>query len=190
MKSVNPVFGKDYIPGDVYFVWTDNSFLSHGIAWFEYRSEFLKVKNKVSHCGIVCGDGKGIAAQPGGVDYEYLNAIFNNPHKHIFFREPCMLQAYSAQATINYAKNQIGRKYDYGLFLGMAVANSFVSKFFTENFRKKILDVFDSKRKVVCSELVAECLFYGHLSYYKYFKLMPSELAALCIFKKLKIIVD
>lgn len=190
MKSVKPVFGVDYVAGDVYFVWTDKSFLSVGIAWFEYRSEFLSAKNKVSHCGIVIGDGKGISAQPQGVDYEDLNKIFDDPNKHIFFREPTMLSAWTADKTVKYAENQLGRKYDYGLFAAFALANSTAGKLFSEKMKRKILDFFDSKTKVVCSELACECLYFGGLSYYKYFKLMPSELADLIIFKKLKNIID
>ena len=186
MKNKMPVYGKDYVAGDVYFVWTDKSFLSAGIAWFEYREEFLKVKNKVSHCGIVVGVGKGISAQPQGIDYEDLDEIIKNENKHIFFREPTMLWSYGSKKIINYAKNQIGRKYDYGLFLGFAVINSTIGKLFTEKFKRKILNLFNSKSRLICSEFAAECLFYGGLSYYHYFKIMPSELMDLCVFKKLK----
>jgi len=187
MKSVKPVYGKDYMAGDVYFVWTDRSFLSLGIAWFEYRSEFLTAKEKVSHCGIVVGEGKGISAQPQGIDYEDLYAIFDDSDKHVFFREPLMLQAYSAEATVRYAENQLGRKYDYGLFCAFALVNSSFGKLFTDKFKKRILNFFNSDEKLVCSEFAAECLFYGGLSYYKHFQIMPSELADLIIFKKIKI---
>jgi hypothetical protein len=187
MINKKPVYGVDYKPGQVYFTYTDHSFISVGIAWFQYRSEFLKAKDKVSHCGIVIAEGQGISAQPQGIDYEDLNAIFDNPDKHIFFREPIMLDCWGASKTIEYAKTKIGIKYDFGLFIGFAIVNSTIGKLFTDNFKKKILDIFGSDAKLLCSEYASESLFYGGLSYYSNFKITPYEFVDLIIFKKIKI---
>ena len=186
MRSQTPIYGQDYKAGQVYFVFDDMSIISNGIAWFEYRLEFLKVKNKVSHCGIVCGENQGIAALTKGIGYEDLNSYFSNPHKHIFFREPYLLDGFGPDHIVRWCKNNIGKKYDFRLFIACAIVNSTVGKWLSERIRFEILRCFDAKDRYICSEFVTAALYYNRFYHNDNFRLMPSEILMSGIFKDFK----
>jgi hypothetical protein len=181
-----PIYGVNYSAGDFYFVYTDNSFISRGIAWFEYRSEIFLVKNKVSHVGIVIGEGRGISATSKGIAVEDLNECFDSKHRHIFFREVRDITFEQRTKLIEFAHDNLGRKYDWPLIAGFALINSTVGRMLPESMRMFLLKKFNSYERLVCSEFASEALNFAKVISLKNTLLCPSDLIMLDIWKNFK----
>jgi hypothetical protein len=89
--SVLPEFGVNYNVGYIGFTYTDNSFISKGIAWFTRwaKGENLDVPNvPLSHVIVVTGPDTCAEATVPRSKETPIQEYFDAPHTHIFFRKP------------------------------------------------------------------------------------------------------
>lgn len=163
--SVKPEFGVNYKNGYIGFTFTDNSFISNGIAWFD-RWEKGKNSNlpdlNLSHAFIVSGRNECIEALDTGVTLSPLTKFFDDPHTHICFRKPLGLTEEIADRMLLDASRLLGSPYDFILVAGHAVSDSFGGKLLEEITNGKSRDLitwlFETKGKYICSELIAEIM--------------------------------
>ncbi|MFA5385752.1 MAG: hypothetical protein WC364_14045 [Eubacteriales bacterium] len=158
--QINPEYGVNYKSGQIYCTYRETA-LSAGISWFEYKDGKTPEFEKVTHVGICISATIGISAQPQGIDFENLTAIFQDPHTRIFFVEPKLLDSLGPWPLIGSMISRVGEKYDYKIFAGFALVNSWLGKFLSAARKEKILQWFDDKNKVVCSQVVAQELLKG-----------------------------
>lgn len=163
--SVKPQFGVNYKVGYVGFTFTDNNFVSNGIAWFTRweKGENKDVPNlNISHCFIVDGENECIEATNPTVCVSPLTKYFNNPHTHVSFRKPLGLTELTGHLMALDASHQLGKPYDYSLIVGHAIDDTFLGKLVDEitddKSREFLTWVFSTKGKLICSELIASVL--------------------------------
>ena len=156
-----PVWGKNIKPGYIGFTFTDDSFISDGIAWFT-RQKDLDIK--VSHTFVVGYRPMGLieAHVETGVRAWSIEDYINDPKTHLFFRKPKGLTDTMTQLIIDTAEVRIGAKYDKSLILGHMLSNTFLGRLLVRmigNIPEKILTAAtNNPEEWICSELVANCL--------------------------------
>ena len=163
--SVKPEFGVNYNNGFMGFSFTDNSFVSNGIAWFD-RWEKGKHSNlpdlNLSHTFIVSGKNECIEAIDTGVSLSPLSKFFDDPHTHVCFRKPLGLTDAIATRMLLDASKLLGSPYDFVLIAGHAISDTFGGKLLDEITKGKSRDLitwlFETKGRYICSELCAEVL--------------------------------
>ena len=163
--SVKPQFGVNYKVGYIGFTFTDNNFISNGIAWFTRweKGENTDVpKLNLSHCFIVDSENECIEATENGVVTSPLTKYFNNPHAHVSFRKPIGLTELTGHLMALDVSHQLGKPYDYVLIVGHAIDDTFLGKLFDkitdDKSREFITWVFSTKGRFICSELVAAAM--------------------------------
>lgn len=138
---------------------TDESFLGRAIRWFERRE--VRGGVKVSHAFVCMGDGDIIEAQASGVVWARLEKYFK-PGKTLVFRSPYGYTPQIGASIAEAARFRLGMKYDYGLIVGDALADSYtgflLNKVFRDWPRRAVNRLLGSERKLICSELAAVCL--------------------------------
>lgn len=157
--QINPKYGENYRAGQIYCCYEIAHPISMGISWFSYKSGGTPEFEKVSHVGVCVGPGLGVSAQPHGVDWEDLFAIFDDPRRRIFFIEPKKLVELGHIPLTNSMIARVGQKYDFKLILGFGIVNSWLGRKLPERVRKEILRFFDCKDTTVCSQIIAEELY-------------------------------
>lgn len=160
--SVLPEFGVNYNVGYIGFTYTDNSFISKGIAWF---TRWDQGKNRgvpdvpLSHVIVVTGDGMCAEATVPKSKETPLSEYFNDPHKHVFFRKPVGWTDDLGKRISWEAICRVGFTYGYTSIVGHALANNFVGKalgFVTFGLTTKLFKrAFDKKNQFICSEYAA-----------------------------------
>jgi len=157
-NSKDPVYGENYKRGYIGFGYGQTHFVSKGIAYFTRLNRLSDVK--VSHAFIVTGSNSCVEARVhGGVQDASLCQYFDDEEYQIFFRKPLNLTTAIADAIIAAAQTQIGCKYDTALLLSQAVSGSFAGKIlnraFGNNIDNMLGSLMNSKKRWICSELVA-----------------------------------
>lgn len=151
----NPKYKKDYKPGQIFFSFTKDNFISKGISVF---TNFERKTIRVSHCGIIISDKECLeAAQPGGVQVSnFIEKYVQDPHTIIYVREPRNLTKLAAKKMEIWGKQHVGKDYAVKGFIGSSIYNLLGLTFIP--FIRKIKNPMNSDNKYFCSELVAECL--------------------------------
>lgn len=160
--SVKPEFGVNYKVGYIGFTFTDNNFVSNGIAWF---TRWDKGKNpdvptlNLSHNFIVSNENECIEATTPSVCFSPLTKYFDNPHTHVCFRKPLGMTELTGHLMALDASHQLGKPYDYSLIAGHALSDTLVGKLLEEITDEKsrifLTWLFENKKRFICSELVA-----------------------------------
>lgn len=163
--SVKPQFGVNYKVGYIGFTFTDNNFISNGIAWFTRWEKGLNpdVPNiNISHTFIVDGENECIEATSPTVCVSPLSKFFDNPHTHVCFRKPLGMTELTGHLMALDASHQLGKPYDYSLIVGHAIDDTFLGKLFDKITDDKGRDfltwVFNNKGRFICSELIAAAM--------------------------------
>jgi len=159
IKSVQPIFGDNggnYDVGYVGFCYTDNSFISQGIAWFtRWDKEHMP---PVSHTFIVTGSNSCIEAQAKGVVPADLTQYFNTPHVHVFFRKPVGWTLDLGNKIVAKGASKIGVRYNFASIITDLIAGStighYLNKWFN-NWPNKIVSYSVGWIGMVCSTFVA-----------------------------------
>lgn len=157
--QIKPIYGINYRAGQIYCCYEIGSTISGGISWFSYKTGDTPELEKISHVGVCIGEGRGVSAQPQGIDIENLNNIFNDPKRRIFFVEPVLLDTLGAEPLVQGIINRIGEKYDWKLILGFGIVNSWFGKMLSDRIKAEILRIFNCKGRAVCSEVLAQELY-------------------------------
>lgn len=152
IKSVVPQYGVNYDIGYIGFTFTDDSFISQGIAWFERWDRTSPIK--VSHTFVVAGPDNTIEALAEGVVQSDLDKYFNDPHVHVFFKKPKPFNSIIAKGIVIEASKHIGEKYCYSLIVADAIDRSFIGHMLGLNVTK----YFEHRKEEICSQLVGEVL--------------------------------
>lgn len=163
--SVAPQFGENYRVGDIGFTYTDNSFISKGIAWF---TKWDQGKNPdvpdipISHVFVVSGENECIEATLPKVKRTPLDHYFTKSSTHVFFRRPVDLTDEIAARIVVAAASKIGQRYGIVQLVGHAIAGSVPGKvigWMTGGwFTRAAKTAFENKSQMICSELGAYAL--------------------------------
>lgn len=163
--SVSPQFGVNYRVGDIGFTFTDNSFVSMGIAWFTKWDQGTNpdVPNiPVSHVFVVSGENECIEATLPKVKRTPLDYYFEKNHTHVFFRRPVGLTDEIGDRIVAAAATKVGLRYGTVQLVGHAIAGSIPGKvlgFLSFGLFTKIAkSAFEKKSQFICSELGAYAL--------------------------------
>lgn len=156
------MWGVNYMRGWVFFTFTDDNFVSEGIAWFT-RPHLLKPDDRpVSHTGITTGPNGTIEALQQGVVESDLAKYFNDPHVHIFFRCPQGYTEDMGNTIVTAAAGYLGEGYGYPLIVANFLAKNILGRIINKlafNWPNRAVSwLLDSKRQAICSELVAMAL--------------------------------
>jgi hypothetical protein len=161
IKSLHPVYGKNYKIGYIGFTFDDASIVSHGIAYFTRWTRMSQIK--VSHALVVTGDNQCVEALMGkGVVEQPLSKYFDNPKRHIFFRKPRRYTHQVGTRIAETAAEQVGAKYDRLLIAAQAMQGCFLGRWVRAVFGEKpdrfVSRLLNGKDKWICSELAAYAL--------------------------------
>ena len=162
ITSVLPEFGANYNVGYIGFTYTDNNFISKGIAWF---TRWDKGKNPdvpnvpLSHVIVVTGQDTCTEATVPRSKETPLQEYFDAPHTHIFFRKPTGWTDDMGTRISWSTLNRMGWTYGYTSIVGHALANNIFGKalgwatfgWTTKMFKR----AFDRKNQAICSEFAA-----------------------------------
>ncbi len=163
MKTVQPVFEKDYQSGSTIFVRKDNNIISKGIIWFQSVDE--STSWIATHVLLVLNKKFGIEAAEKGIAICSLDEYFNDPKCQVVCRKPVDLDLKISFEAINYAYKLKGRPYDYvalGLGYPLMILSG-LSRWL--KFLRKLPVPFHIPGARVCSAFVADC--YKHTDRYK-----------------------
>jgi len=158
VRSVEPVFGKNYDAGWSFGTYKDESFISSGIAWFTRWDEQGPLP--VSHVGIVVSENHVIEShRTTGVAEAPLEKYFNDPHTHIYFRKPRDLDQKTVSRLSAALVSQLGAKYDMGLIKAHLLAGTFLGHWLDElvhgRLEQWLCQVSETEGAFICSELTA-----------------------------------
>ena len=162
ITSVKPEWGKNYNIGYIGFQFTDDSMLSEGIAYFSRWERMSDIK--VSHCFVITGEHEVTEALTDkGVSTSPLGERFQDPHCHVFFREPVNYTIGLGARIARDAKAEVGSPYDFELIAGHLIVDSWVvhrllSKSTQERVKAQVLKYADDPSGFICSELAAYSL--------------------------------
>lgn len=178
--TLKPEYGVSYKAGQLYFTGRDGNPIHFGITWFSYKGDYHNIPDieQFSHVGICIGERKGIEATPDkGVTYCDLNDRFNDKNCRIVFREPKKLDELGPDPLIKAAESYLGTKYDFKLFAGFALVNSWLGrKVLSDRAKLEVLRWFDAKDRVLCSEYGMCCLYKGNYTDDGNTMIIPREL--------------
>lgn len=161
IQSRVPAYGDNYRIGYIGFSFDDASVVSRGIAYLTRWTRMGEVK--VSHALIVAGDGLCVEAQMGrGVVVQTLDAYFDAPHVHLFFRKPRGHTAEIGGRIAAAARAQVGAKYDNLLIAAQAMQGCFLGRWVRAVFGDRpdevVSRLLDDPTRWICSELAAYAL--------------------------------
>jgi hypothetical protein len=160
VKSIKPKWGENYDFGFIGFSYSDKSFISRGIAYFERWTRLSDIK--VSHTFVVSGPDEVIEAQPKGVVRATLSQYFNNPHALVFFRKPVGWTPEMGRRIVSAAEDNLGDAYGFSVILARFLANNCVGHVLNRLLGsvpdRLVTRLLDSRHQMICSELVAHCL--------------------------------
>ncbi len=156
MKSVNPIYGKDYAPGYTLFTRKDGNFISDGIVWFQSLQEVAQFS--ASHVLLVINEKLGIESAEKGVEFCNIQDYFNDTSMEVVCREPKALDAFAIYQMLTKAfemeKNEV--PYDYTAYLGFIPSLFFRFTNWIKILRKLPIP-FHWPGAVVCSGFVSAC---------------------------------
>ena len=160
VESHIPQYGVNYRPGYIGFTFTDNSFVSLGIAYFT-RHELSRIP--VSHAFVVAGNDRLVEAHAlRGVAYDTISKYFNDPHVHVFFRKPLGWTERMGNAIAHSAERKIGCAYGYGLIAADLAADTWAgywaNRICQQWPRRFFCWLLNSPAAFICSELAAYAL--------------------------------
>ena len=161
IQTVKPIYGKNYDEGWIGFTYTNSSFISQGIAWFERWDNRRGLP--VSHVLLITGPNSLIeSTTPKGVSERDLQGLFDKPDTLFIALKPKGLNHKIAKELVEEAKKYVGYRYDYSLIVGNFITSNFIGKFFNfvtrGYFNKGVLKIFDKSKMKICSEFVATVL--------------------------------
>jgi hypothetical protein len=158
-----PSYGDNYDVGYIGFTSpvTQQDVISVGIAYFENYHRLSDIS--VTHAFIVTGENTCIEALMGkGVVEDPLQAYFNDPKTHIFFRKPADYTRDTGHRIAESARPELGKKYDDLLIAAYALRGSFFGRFVQDIFGKApttdLNDFLHTNGRWICSELAAHCM--------------------------------
>jgi hypothetical protein len=154
IQYVQPQYGVNYNKGYIGFTFDTADPVSHGIAYFQKWQRYQALS--VAHCFIVSGRDSMIEATFPRVREHHLDPIFQNPKRYVFFRKPKGLTPDIADRLIEAATRLIGDPYELDLLVAHAAAHTFLGRIL--RLKNKLVNLFDSPDKWICSELVAHCM--------------------------------
>jgi hypothetical protein len=186
--QLDPVFGKNYKEGQVYFVYSTKEPYSKGISFFTYnKEERNNIVGTPTHCGICIGENTGIAALDDGVIFEDLGKIFQDKNKRIFFREPILFDEETRNLILTYCKYLLGIEYDWKLAAGIGICNTTLVRTLLSPVKiKKLLQKFNSEDKLICSEFVMYVMYHAEVTTDNDFLRTPREVFEHRMFKEWK----
>jgi len=152
----NPEFERDYKKGYIFFSYTTDSILSKGIALFTQNE--MENKIPVSHCGIIINENECIESVfPDGVKKSNFIKDYVEPDNVVVFLcKPRDLDIISQNRIESEAEYHIGKPYaKYGA-IGSAIWQ--ILGFTWIPWLRKRRNIFNSKKKMFCSELCATAL--------------------------------
>lgn len=162
LAGVSPSWGKNYAPGFVGFTFYDRNLISIGIAWFSREGWFKMSKHPVSHTFVVSGADECIEALPSGVVRSPLSKYFNDPHCHVFFKQPRAYDPDLGASIISAAAEHLGDKYNFRLiaanFAAKCMAGRIVNKLSFGGWNRLLCWAASSKHLEICSTVVAQAL--------------------------------
>lgn len=151
LKSIPNVYGKTYRKGQSFFTFKDNNLISIGIAFYTKGNKPLW--NTWSHTGKVVGENLGIESSNGKVHLVDLTKYFDDPHCHISFREPYLLDKLGSEHFEDAAEKYLGTKYDYSLIIGQWIVNSkVIGSLMSDKTKQRVLKEFNRRNKMICCE--------------------------------------
>lgn len=157
IRSVVPKFEDNYDVGWIGFQFTDNSFVSNGIAWFERWDRLGDIR--VSHCFVVSGYNKCIEALAHGVTESTLEERFADPHVHVFFRVPLTWDQKLGESIVASAREHLGHKYGYALIVAHFLASTLIGRLvnkLTGGWPNRLMTrICNGRLSEICSELMA-----------------------------------
>lgn len=161
IQSITPKFGENYDVGYIGFTFTADNIVSDGIAYFERWNRMSDIK--VAHTFVVTGENELVEAHiDTGVKADCISKYFNDPHTRVFFREPVGWNRLLGENIALAALSKQGEKYNVGLIVADAAAETFLGYWLNKIFRKwpekVICWLFDFRNTMICSELVAFAL--------------------------------
>lgn len=151
-------FGINYDIGYDAFTAHPKDFLTAGINWFE-RWDALPGFPPASHALKIVGEDTTVEALAHGVVYGKLSVYLNDPECALMVRRPSGWTPDIGNRLKLAAESHIGERYNYGLIVMMALAHTYlghgIDELFHGKFSKWLEELADSKRKSICSQMVA-----------------------------------
>jgi len=163
MKTIQPVYGRDFAPGYTLFI-KNTRLISQGIEWFESLEEACDFI--ASHVCLVVNENTGVECAEHGVQYTTLTDYFDNTNIQVVCREPEGLDGLTIGQVLDCAGKMYDNHtpYDYtGLvgFIGIIIIK--LSGIF--HFLRKLPVPLHIPGARVCSAFVGDC--YKHTDKYK-----------------------
>jgi len=160
--TVAPEWNDAYRLGYIGFEFTDDSFISNGVVYFE-RYETVPGASvpdlPISHTFVVTGPDECVEALAHGVTISNLHERFTSPHTHVCFRKPRFYTDVEAHGIAAAAYGEVGKGYGYGLIFADLLANTVVGHWLnihTGNVPNRIVTALcDRKLSDICSEAAA-----------------------------------
>lgn len=161
IESRLPLYEVNYNKGYIGFTFTDNSWVSEGIAYFTRWDRLSDIP--VSHALIVVDENTCIEAMMGqGVIKSSLDKYFWEKHTHISFRKPLGINEIIANEIVQTAEKEVGAKYANDLIVNDLIRSTFLGHLLDELSHDKIFDGLATclykNGSLICSELAAYCL--------------------------------
>ena len=176
---MKPLYGINYRPGHLFFLFRYNYPLIPGISWIPYQTDFHPWRQlDFYQAGLCIDENKAITADvKQGVTYCELRPFFEDPMQGIIFRKPKRLNERGCSPLIEEARSFIGLTYDFPLFISHAlIHSSFLKNILSERIKNEILRFFHAKGRCLSSEFIMHCLIKSHYSDSSNTRLTPLEL--------------
>ncbi|GAB4169980.1 MAG: hypothetical protein Fur0032_08720 [Terrimicrobiaceae bacterium] len=160
-EHIQPRYGDNYKQGYIGFTHRAGDPVAEGITYFTRWSRMSDIR--VSHAFIVAGPNEAVEAIPSrGVVVTPLEKYFADRRTEVFFRKPRKLTSSLGHRIAEYAKEQVGTKYDHLLIAAHLLEGSFLRRWIQSAFRQSADDLLgrmlDRNERWICSELAAYCL--------------------------------
>jgi hypothetical protein len=162
-----PLWGETLKPGYCGFITRERDIIGDDIEWFERFDKGLPfchafvVARQFYTYGI--NDTVIIEAHArAGVHAAFLSEYLGDPNCQCFIRVPFGYTDEVGAEIVTEAKSHLGEKYDYGLIVADAMANTYMGHLInrlTWNIPDKLVcALFTQRHHAICSELAAEAL--------------------------------
>jgi hypothetical protein len=165
VPSAKPIWGKHYHAGWSGFSFTDDAFISEGIAVFENPLVLFGARVP-SHTWIVTGPDECIEAQGKGVVRASMSERFANTNCMVWFRCPSFYDSVVAEEIVKGAEQELGKKYNYAMIGAHAASNTLIGRalnFITRRWYEKILThIADKKSADICSMVTGYAMQRSH----------------------------
>lgn len=160
IKIEQPNWGQNCGMGWVFWTVTKHNFISAAINWFEKWDNIDRVP--VTHMGIISGQDETLEAFSDGVHKGTLSRYLGDEDVALITRPLDGWTPEVGARIVAEASKYLGQKYGYTLIVAMAVANSILGKgldWITRGWFGRTIERWaDSKKQMICSELVATAL--------------------------------